>query len=91
MTTYHPDTTYTPSYQTNGQDRHHSMADTARETFDQARTHVRDTTEAARRQVSTSTQNVSSEGAKFVRENPALALAGAAGIGILLGIALRGR
>lgn len=36
-------------------------------------------------------RKVSDTSSKFVRENPAIAVAGALGVGVLIGLALRGR
>lgn len=47
--------------------------------------------DAARREVGEVARRTSDEGARFVRENPGLALAGAVGFGVLIGLALRGR
>ena len=47
--------------------------------------------EAARREIGEAAKRTSDEGTRFVRENPGLALAGALGVGILIGLAVRGR
>lgn len=94
MTTYHPDTALESQTGTNARDDSadkQGFADTARDQFEKTQARARDTAEVARRQVSTSAQLATDHGTQFVRENPALAFAGAVGIGFLLGIAVRGR
>lgn len=87
MTTYHPDATQgTP----NGEGTQ-TLADTAREQFEARRTQVSKAAENTRKQIADASQNATHQTAQFVRDNPAVALAGAVGAGILLGLALRGR
>ncbi|APX10519.1 DUF883 family protein [Tateyamaria omphalii] len=87
MTTYHPDPS-TEATNGNGSD---TLADTARKEFETRRAQASDAMENTRRQVADTAQRTSDQGAQFVRDNPALALAGAAGIGFLLGLAFRAR
>lgn len=44
-----------------------------------------------REQFRTTSQQLTTEGGRFVRENPGLALAGAMGMGVLIGLSVRGR
>ncbi|PJI84468.1 hypothetical protein BC777_3528 [Yoonia maricola] len=61
--------------------------DAAQETFEQ----VAFQAELATEQASEELRKVAETGTKFVRENPGTAIVGALGVGILLGLALRGR
>ncbi|WP_299046453.1 hypothetical protein [uncultured Tateyamaria sp.] len=87
MTTYHPDQTTETK---NGKDGN-TLADAARKEFETRRAQAGDALDSTRRQVADTAQRTSDQGAQFVRDNPALALAGAAGIGFLLGLAIRVR
>lgn len=87
MTTYHPDqSTDAP----NGEDTQ-TLADSAREQLETRRAQMGEAAAQARQQVTGAAQRGTDQGAQFVRDNPALALAGAAGVGLLLGLALRPR
>lgn len=59
----------------------------AQETFEQAAFQA----ELAKEQASEELRKVTESGTKFVRENPGTAIVGAVGVGILVGLALRGR
>lgn len=48
-------------------------------------------TQAAGQQVAEAAQSATEQGTKFVRDNPGLALAGALGVGVLIGMAMRER
>lgn len=45
----------------------------------------------AQRELSDQVSRATEEGTRFVRENPGLALAGAVGIGVLIGLSMRSR
>lgn len=59
----------------------------AQETFEQAAFQAELATEQAGEEL----RKVAATSTKFVRENPGTAIVGAVGIGVLLGLALRGR
>lgn len=59
----------------------------AQETATQAAEHAKQVTEQAGDEV----RKLADSGTKFVRENPGMAVAGAVGVGLLLGLALRSR
>lgn len=92
MTTYHPDTSETAEEATgrNGADTH-KWTDAARNEMKARTEQARDAAEATQQKMRDTAQRGSDNTAQFVRENPAIALAGAVGVGILLGLALRGR
>ncbi|WP_420862970.1 hypothetical protein [Algirhabdus cladophorae] len=59
----------------------------AQDTFEQAAFQA----ELATEQAGTELRKITDASAKFVRNNPGTAVAGAVGVGILVGLALRGR
>lgn len=59
----------------------------AQDTFEQAAFQAELATEQAGEEL----RKVTDSGTKFVRENPGTAIVGAVGLGILVGLALRGR
>lgn len=61
--------------------------DVAQETVAQATEQAKLVTEQANEEI----RKMAETGTKFVRENPGAAVAGAIGVGILVGLALRGR
>lgn len=67
------------------------IAEAVREQFESSREQARDAAEAARHEVADTARRASDQSAQFVRDNPALAMTGAVGLGILLGLALKGR
>ncbi|WP_371225281.1 hypothetical protein [Roseovarius sp. 2305UL8-3] len=52
---------------------------------------TQDALEQVASQTADELRKVSDQSSKFVRENPGIAVAGAVGIGVLIGLALRGR
>ncbi|SNT23260.1 DUF883 family protein [Tropicimonas sediminicola] len=52
---------------------------------------MRDQLGGTAQQLGETAQQATEEGARFVRENPGLALAGALGVGLLIGLSVRGR
>jgi len=52
---------------------------------------AQDAAAAAGQQVGDTISSGTQEGVRFVRENPGVAMAGAVGLGVLIGLALRGR
>ncbi len=52
---------------------------------------AQETVGQATKQATEELRKLTETGSKFVRENPGAAVAGAVGVGILLGLALRGR
>lgn len=64
-----------------------SMGDRARE---QAQV-GRETVQQASQKISETAATATEQGTAFVRENPGLALAGALGVGVLIGLAMRER
>lgn len=95
MTTYHPDstTTATPagSRPSDTGSSSESWTENAKVRLDTHRAQAMEAAETAQLHAQDMAQRGSDETARFVRENPALAMAGAVGIGILLGLALRDR
>ncbi len=59
----------------------------AQDSFDQAARQAQAVTEQASQEV----DKMVKTGTRFVRENPGTAIAGAVGVGVLVGLALRGR
>lgn len=97
MTTYHPnggvDAAETGHSQTGLADQ---VRDTVAEQTDalrqrgaELRDQVAESARQTRDQVADTTRTASAEGARFVRENPGLALAGALGLGLLIGLSVR--
>lgn len=71
-----------------------SVGDRAREMGDRAREQAqvgRDTVQQATQKISETAATATEQGTAFVRENPGLALAGALGVGVLIGLAMRER
>lgn len=64
-----------------------AAAETAQQSVETAQEVVADTVEKTTDEF----QKLAHSGKQFVRENPGTAIAGAIGVGILLGLALRGR
>ncbi|WP_299785427.1 hypothetical protein [uncultured Marivita sp.] len=88
MTTYHPDTTqtYIPQNDSSGSTGLLRKArNTARDT------QAREVADEAHRQINDTATQASLRGKRFVQENPTLAMLGAIGFGIFLGVALRAR
>lgn len=91
MTTYHSDTEQNPSRAKSNGGESHSMADAALEQLETRAAQAREVADKTRQQVTDTAQRATDQGAQFVRDNPALALAGAVGFGILLGLAVKSR
>jgi ElaB/YqjD/DUF883 family membrane-anchored ribosome-binding protein len=92
MTTYHPDTTTSQSAHATGNgSSSETWSETAKAQLDARRAQARDAAETAQAHAQEITQRGSEETARFVRENPVLALTGAVGAGILIGLILRDR
>ncbi|SDY35244.1 hypothetical protein [Citreimonas salinaria] len=64
-----------------------SMSDRAREQVNAGR----ESMQQASQKISETAATATEQGTAFVRENPGLALAGALGIGVLIGLAIRER
>jgi len=77
-------TTSTTKTRKNGAD---SVKAKAEETVAQTKEALEEVTAQAGEEL----RNATDQGAKFVRDNPGLALAGAVGVGLLLGLSLRNR
>lgn len=91
MTTYHSNGEFTAEDQTDDQSAAGKKAAAMRE---QVETHMRDAREAVddtAKQVSEAVDRHTKDGVRFVRENPGMAIAGAVGAGIVLGLLLRGK
>lgn len=87
MTTFHPN----GLKETGAQSGEPGITEKAREHIDSQVQTARAATDAARQQIGDSVSQATDESARFVRENPGLALAGAVGVGVLIGLAMRGR
>ncbi|MEO1155494.1 MAG: hypothetical protein AAFV31_14290 [Pseudomonadota bacterium] len=88
MTTYHTNGTHEmPADETPTPTRGEKL----RQNAETAAQGVRDGAAAARDRAGETVTRSMDEGARFVRENPGAALAGALGVGVLIGLALRGR
>lgn len=83
MTQYHPNGTHEGEAANDP-----GVAGRAREQIDERMGEAREAAMAAREQALDAMTRSSQETARFVRENPATALAGALGIGVLIGLAL---
>lgn len=68
-----------------------SAAEDAALKVDESLRELQRATEALSAEVSKSVRSTTEQGTTFVRENPGMALAGAVGVGVLVGFALRGR
>ncbi|MCF6445872.1 hypothetical protein [Nereida sp. MMG025] len=68
-----------------------AFADKVQDDLDAGIAEVRQTAQAALDQSSEQVARAAQQSSKFVRDNPALAVAGAVGVGLLIGLALRGR
>ena len=68
-----------------------SRTERIREEIGERTERARHATQAAGQQVAETAQGAAEQGTKFVKDNPGLALAGALGVGVLLGMALRER
>jgi ElaB/YqjD/DUF883 family membrane-anchored ribosome-binding protein len=106
MTTYLPNGTVesdprSPEHRAAGHaaaDHQSSGKGTAQATAEQVRERIGEQSEAlmqrgaeVRDQVGTTARQLSSDGADFVRQNPGLALAGALGLGLVIGLSMRNR
>lgn len=88
MTTYHPDITQTHIPQNDGSGSTGLLRRARNAAID---THAREMADAAHRQINDTATQASLRGKRFVQENPTLAVLGAVGFGIFLGVALRAR
>lgn len=68
-----------------------AAVDQAAETIEKSVDHAQDVVSEMTHQANDELRKMTDSGAKFVRENPGTAIAGALGVGVLLGLALRGR
>lgn len=68
-----------------------ALKDRAMETLENGVETTQETLNELTQQASDEFRKLQESGTKFVRENPGTALAGAVGVGILVGLALRGR
>lgn len=76
----------------NGKDSTASaLKDRAMEKIEHGMETTQETFEQLTEQASEELRKLTETGTKFVRENPGTAVAGAVGLGILVGLALRGR
>lgn len=66
-------------------------ASVAKDKLDESVAHARDTVEDFAENARGELQHISKQTNTFVKENPGLAIAGAVGFGVLLGLALRQR
>lgn len=87
MTTYHSNGTQDQS----SDPAQAGLRDKVREQVDARMKDAANATEDARKKVGAHVSRANQESVRFVKENPALALAGAVGVGILIGLAVRGR
>ncbi|MGR3512039.1 MAG: hypothetical protein ACU0GG_04695 [Paracoccaceae bacterium] len=85
MTTYHPNST------TEHTEDAISMGERLRANSQDSMTHAQERAADAAKEVEKTVTSSVDAGAKFVCENPAVALAGAAGTGILIGLSLGNR
>ncbi|MEL6518311.1 MAG: hypothetical protein AAFQ39_11375 [Pseudomonadota bacterium] len=84
MSTYHP----------NGMDEattDDSMGATIKRHAEEQLDTIKEATAVAQERTADTVSKTMDESARFVRENPGVALAGALGVGVLIGLALRGR
>lgn len=84
MSTYHP----------NGMDdaaTNDSMGATIKRHAEEQLETVKEASAVAQERTAEAVSKTVDESARFVRENPGVALAGALGVGVLIGLALRGR
>ncbi|MDO6590350.1 hypothetical protein DS901_11400 [Loktanella sp. D2R18] len=68
-----------------------AMAEQASAQIEKGLEAAQETVNQAAEQTAKELRKINEQGTAFVRENPGLAVAGALGVGVLLGIALRGR
>ncbi|MEL6644826.1 MAG: hypothetical protein AAFQ79_12910 [Pseudomonadota bacterium] len=84
MTTYHSN----GMDETAGDD---TMGATLKARAEEQMDAIKEASAVAQKRTEEAVTNTVNEGARFVRENPGVALAGAVGVGVLIGLALRGR
>ncbi|MFA8386309.1 MAG: hypothetical protein ACEPO2_11840 [Pelagibaca sp.] len=90
MTTYHPDTTLLSDPQGDGADGK-TLLDTARDAANDAGANARDIAFTAGQQVADTAGRATRNSTQFVQQNPSLAIVGAVGIGLLIGLSLQTR
>ena len=83
MTTYHDNLEATTVSETE--------PETARERFESHVTDAQARANAAAEDLSRVARTSLDDGTRFVKENPGIALAGALGLGVLIGLGMRGR
>lgn len=88
MTTYNPNGLDEPKHATAEPASEPGIADRARAHIDRRTEEARDAARAASDKTRETVARGTEEGARFVRENPGVALAGAVGLGVLIGLAL---
>lgn len=93
MTTYHPNGTV--ESETGDIGGHAGSSESTRERIGNQVNEMRDDlsrrAQETHQSVDRAVRTASDEGARFVRENPGVALAGALGLGVIIGLAMRGR
>lgn len=67
------------------------IAERAKEAASETLTRAQDSLDAAVEQGSAELDRLSRQSTKFIQENPGVAVAGALGLGVLIGLALRNR
>lgn len=85
MTTYHPNGTSEDRLQEKG------MADKVRASAAQGLDDAQQRASAAAKELEKSVRDSADTGARFIRDNPGIALAGAVGLGVLIGLGLGNR
>lgn len=68
-----------------------AVAERVKAQVEDGMTQTQEALEKAATQTADELRKVSDQSAKFVRDNPAIAVAGAVGLGVVIGLALRGR
>lgn len=81
----------TEKSKTNGADLAVQMTERATEAVKENVDHVQAAAADVAKRASKEAETLVKSGSKFVKENPGMALAGAAGLGVLLGLALNRR
>jgi ElaB/YqjD/DUF883 family membrane-anchored ribosome-binding protein len=87
MTTYHPNGLTETEARPAGKGRTEQIRDRVQEQSDSLMQRGAE----MREQASETARDATAQGARFVRENPGLALAGALGLGLIIGLSVRGR